>query len=214
MHHIPTLLQIVNFFGLGYDPKGLAEVSGILTVVALLIVIVVGLVIDLLEHVELKILGKIFGRNFAVIFHNYITFPGLFMHETAHALMALVTGAKITEYHLFDRGGDSLGHVSYRNRGLWIFRAVQDCATACAPVLAGLVLGYFTLRAIFVLGYPLWADILLWYLFLSILTHASMSGADLKIYFKAVWVLAIPVFCVFFFLCSHAAGQPVLFFLQ
>ena len=210
MHHIPTLLQIVNFFDLGYDPKGLAEVSGILTVVALLIVIVVGLVIDLLEHVEMKILGRIFGRNFAVNFHNYITFPGLFMHETAHALMALVTGAKITEYHLFDRGGDSLGHVSYRNRGPRLLHALQDCATACAPVLAGLVLGYFTLRAIFVLDYPLWADILLWYLFLSILTHASMSGADLKIYFKAVWVLAIPVFAIFYYFCCRATGLPLL----
>lgn len=200
------MLEIINFFNFGTDPKGLAEVSAVLTVVVLLFVVVVGLLLDLIANVELRGLRRFFGDRVAVNFFNYWTFPGLLMHELAHALVAIFTGARVLEFHLFDKDGDSLGHVTYQNRGLIIMRAVQDTFIACAPVVAGIVLGVVVLWHIFCENHAVWVDVLLWYLFVSIVNHASMSRQDLKNYFGGVWIFVLPVFGVFYLFAQRSVN--------
>jgi hypothetical protein len=44
------------------------------------------------------------GESFGCLFVNYLTFPGVILHELSHALMAMVTGAKVTHIRFFAVG--------------------------------------------------------------------------------------------------------------
>lgn len=118
----------------------------------------------------------------------------------------IITGAKITEFSVWDSGGDSLGHVSYYNRGPLILRAFQDSLSACAPVIVGLAIEFVIWHFIMHGNLPIWADILLWYAFISIIDHMSMSSADLGNYFKGIWAVAIVLFIAIFCLCFIATA--------
>lgn len=157
-----------------------------------------------IETLQMRILAKILGAKAACIICNRVTFVGTVVHECSHALFMVLTGAKITEFSIWDTKGDSLGHVSYYNRGPLILKAFQDSLSACAPVIIGLLFEGLIWYIIMNKELPIWADILLWYTFISIIDHMSMSPQDLKNYFKGIWAIAITVFPIFLGICKLA----------
>lgn len=193
----PTMKQVIAFFGWGDSLLALSGVSLVLALCAVFFLVVVGFFMNLAEKAELCILRKSFGWSFASFFHNRLTFPGLVMHECAHAAFAMITGSKVTEISIFDDGRESIGHIQHILRGPKFWRAVQSTLVSCAPTAVGLWLGAFMLKWILYGNLPLWGDAILWYLEVCILNHISMSTVDLGYYISSVWVFILPFFGLF-----------------
>ncbi len=127
---------------------------------------------------------------------NYLFFPGVMLHETAHALFAVLTGAKVTELALFKRDGDSLGHVNFRHRGGPILVAVQRIFISSAPMFVGAAVVFGCQHVVFHMATaPLWLKILAGYIGISMFFHMTMSPQDIKVYVKG-----IPVFILILFI--------------
>ena len=65
------------------------------TLILIVAIPLIGIAIDYLNKIILGFIQNIFGRKIAYIFANRITFIGTVHHELAHALFAIITGAKI-----------------------------------------------------------------------------------------------------------------------
>ena len=195
---ISIMQQFISWVGWGDGIGAIAGISAILTVLAILGPVIVGLVLYGLERLQIKFIGKI-NRQFAYFFVNYLTFPGTFVHEMSHLCLAVITGADVREICMFESDNGRLGHISYRNRGPWFIKAIQETLISVAPTVIGTLLGYVFLKMIFLGAYPLWANIVLGYLVISLVNHATMSDSDLKGYFSGVWIFIVPFFALFFF---------------
>ncbi len=191
--------QLLDLFALGYGAEGVAAVSGILTVAAVLSVILVGSIMNGIEKLQINLLEKIFGLKAALFITNYVTIAGTIIHECSHALFAICSGAKVTEISFLDTKGDSLGHICYITRGPAFMRAIQDSMCACAPVFTGLFCEAIVIGQIRTGSYPIGGTILLWYLAVSIIDHMSMSPIDIKHYFQGIWAVIPIVFAAIFF---------------
>jgi len=194
---IPSMHQVVSWFGWGHDAYAVAAVSGILALVVILVPVVAGLSLFALERLQIKLLSCL-SSNFAYFFVNFLTFPGTFIHESSHMIFAVLTGAKVTEVCFFENKEGRLGHVSYRPRGPFPLQMAQNALIAVAPTVVGFVGGYFLLRFILDKPHEWWGYVGLWYLFISIVDHSTMSDVDLKNYFQGVWIFLPPFFGVFF----------------
>ena len=201
MSNLPTIQQIIAWFNWGNGNGALAGISAILTSVVILAPVIAGLLLFALERFQVTVLKKI-HRDFAYFFVNFLTFPGTFVHELSHLSLAVLTGAQVREVCLFENNNGRLGHISYRARGPWFIQAAQHSLIAVAPTAVGFALGFILLRIIFAGGLSLWANLGLWYLVISLIDHSTMSDADLKLYFKGIWIFAIPLF-IFFFVAAH-----------
>ena len=130
---------------------------------------------------------------------NYLFFPGVMLHELSHALLAFLTGAKITEIALFKREGDALGHVSFINRGNFFVQSLQNTFASAAPMFCGAVVVYACYYGI-TQTELLWLKILLGYIGVSMFYHMTMSPADIRIYLRGLPVFIAIVFIVTFVL--------------
>lgn len=191
-------IYLLNLIGLGFNPKGFSAVSGIFTVAAVFSIIIVGFIMNGLERLQMNLFQKIFNAKIATFICNYLTIAGTVVHECAHALFAILSGAKVTEISFYDKDDDTLGHINYITNGPFFLEAIQHTLIACAPVIVGLVAEYFLFKAIFYGHYSIWINILLWYLVVSIIDHMSMSDIDCKHYFQGMWVVAPLIFGGFF----------------
>jgi len=194
---IPSMAQVVAWFGWGDGIGALAGISVILTVAVLLLPVVAGLLLYGLERAQVEVLGSV-NRDFAYFFVNFVTFPGTFVHEMAHLCFAVITGAEVDEICMFENDSGRLGHISYRARGPWFMKAVQHTLTGVAPTVVGFALGYYLLQVIFAGGHSIAEYIGLWYLVVSLVDHSTMSDSDLEGYFQGVWVFILPLFLLFF----------------
>lgn len=194
---LPTMPQIVEFFGWGDSIPALVGISLVLTLGVVFFVIVVGFFMSLVERFQFWLLAKVFNWSFACFFHNRLTFPGLVMHECAHAAFAMVTGSRVTEISVFDDDPGYIGHIRHEPRGPRALQAVQRTMCSCAPVIVGLALGVFMLKWILFGDLPLWGKGILCYLEICVLNHISMSDVDLSHYVKNVWIFILPIFGIF-----------------
>lgn len=178
-----------------YEIKGALNIFSVLggsiklTLLILVAMIVLGLIASGIERFINIILGSFLGGDFALVFCNYLTFPGTILHELSHAFVAVVTGAKVTEISFFDFGF-SLGHVSYIPRGTKFMRALQNSLTACAPVISGCI----ALPLLFMwLGNvdAIAARVGIIYLIVCVIDHMTMSILDIINYFRGIWASAI-----------------------
>lgn len=190
--------NILSLVQMGHDPKGVAIASLICTAIMIFAVLLIGAIMNGLQRLQINLLEKVFGLKASLFICNYVTIPGTILHETAHAIFGLITGAKITAISYLDTKGDSLGHVDYIVRGPAPFRAIQHTMIACAPVFAGIIAQFFLMNAIFYGHFSIWAKILFWYLVISVIDHMSMSSVDVKHYFQGMWAVAPLVFAAFF----------------
>ncbi len=194
---LPSMTQTIEWFGWGDGVGALAAISMILTLLVLLAPVVFGLILYVIERMQVEVIGAV-NRDLAYFFVNFLTFPGTFIHEMSHLCFGVITGAEIHEICMFEDDHDRLGHVSYRTRGPWFMEAVQHSLPAVAPTVVGFGLGYFLLQLIFSGEYSGLACLGLWYLVISLIDHSTMSDTDLEHYFQGVWVFIVPLFLVFF----------------
>ena len=194
---LPSMTQIIEWFGWGNGVGALAAISAIFTVLVLLAPVVFGMILYLIERMQVEIIGAV-NRDFAYFFVNFATFPGTFVHEMAHLSFGVITGAEVNEICMFEDDGERIGHISYRTRGPWFMEAAQHTLTAVAPTVVGFGLGYFLLQLIFSGEFSGLACFGLWYLVISLIDHSTMSETDLEHYFQGVWVFIVPVFLAFF----------------
>lgn len=171
---------------------------------ALCIVILIPLVgafVDGIISRLLRALLNIFGGggNAYYVFINFLTFPGVMYHEFAHALFAVITGAKLVEVALFRPTGLSLGHVTYRTRGPHIMCSLQRSFSSCAPVIMGLIGEYYLVNLLLAHKTQGFTTFLVSYLVISIGVHMEMSLADLWGYLKGS-----PVFYLFWLILLAA----------
>ncbi|MCR4903016.1 MAG: hypothetical protein K6A23_09160 [Butyrivibrio sp.] len=162
-----------------------------------------GLLIHFVEKVIYKLMVRITTPKIAYFTVNWLTFPGVMHHELSHAIFAFITGARITEFKLFcpNKATGELGHVSFAPRGPFFIKALQMSLASTAPVIMG------TISSMFIIIYlssntdilPVYMMVLFIYLLVSIIFHASMSYADVKVMFKGIWVIAIIAYvaCLF-----------------
>lgn len=194
---LPTMSQVIAWFGWGHGVGALAGISAILTVVVIVAPVIAGLLLYGLERAQVELIGQV-NRDFAYFFVNFVTFPGTFVHEMAHLCFGVITGAEVTEICMFESGHGQLGHISYCARGPWFMRAVQRALIGVAPTVVGFTLGFLLLRYIFSGGYSVLEYIGLWYLVISLIDHSTMSDSDLEGYFQGVWIFILPLFLLFF----------------
>ena len=154
----------------------------------------------------------IIGSRAAYLLYNLVLFVGVVHHELSHALLAFITGAKVTQVNLYkwDKNNNTLGSVSFIPRGPVMLQSIQLCLSAIAPVLMGFVsvTGMFIYYSVHgVSGYYL---ILFWYVFISILCHMRLSLQDIKMAIKGLpmcYVLLVIIFYTFNFdLITYVRG--------
>ena len=191
--------QLITWLGWGDGIGAIAGISAILTVLAILAPVIVGLLLYGLERLQVEIIGAV-NRDFAYFFVNFVTFPRTFVHEMAHMCFAVITGAEVHEICMFENESGRIGHISYHVRGPWFIQAVQHSLTVVAPTIVGLGLGYLLLHLIITSEFTLWENIGLWYLVVSLIDHSTMSDSDLEHYFQGVWIFIVPLFLFFFIL--------------
>lgn len=158
---------------------------------SLAIIAAVPLIGVIVDAVVGRILRIIFGAidrtgTFFVIFNNFLTIPGVIIHEFAHFIIAAITGAKVIKADFYKFTAGSLGSVSFRPRGPLLLRSLQQSCTACAPVILGLIAetGFYLLLA----GGTLvsWQIALIVYLMICVGLHMDMSMADIMVYIKGI----------------------------
>lgn len=180
------------------------------TVIIALFFPVIGRLLDYLYDVIINFLSHYFSWNIVYKIFNKWTFVGVVQHECAHALFAILTGAKIVEFVPFGRavneyGEKSLGHVKYVTRGPYILNRVQDTFVSFAPTLVNLCIVYLGLvywdSPIFVNNY-IYRVLLAYYMF-SCFVHASMSNADLRLYSRGMHFLVFVIFGICFVLDKY-----------
>ena len=200
---LPSMTQVISWFGWGNGAGAVAGISLILTLLVLLAPVVAGMLLYVLERAQIEAIGAV-NRDFAYFFVNFVTFPGTFVHEMAHLCFGVITGAEVNEICMFEDDGERLGHISYCTRGPWFMEAVQHSLTAVAPTVVGLALGFYLLKLIFSGTYTGLACVGLWYLVISLVDHSTMSDTDLEHYFQGVWIFIVPLFLFFFIMGMFA----------
>ncbi|MCQ2482937.1 MAG: M50 family metallopeptidase [Clostridia bacterium] len=176
------------------------------TFLVLVIILVIGCVASAVEKITTFIISIFLGGAFALVFCNYITFPGVILHELSHALVALLTGAKVTEIHFF-KLGTPIGYVTYHERGPRFIRALQSSLTACAPVVFGSVVALLLIDVLTKGSYSVGVTVLLVYLIISVIDHMTMSIPDIIYFFKGIWALAAFILTISLIICLNCI-QP------
>ncbi len=160
-------------------------------------VIAVGYLIGLFGEALAAILGMILHPKISNFLVNNVFFPGVMLHELAHAFFAVLTRAEITEIALFKKQGDSLGHVAFRNRGNRFMVMLQNIFASSAPMWIGGLVVYGCFHWIGILPKNMLAlKIVLGYIGVSMFYHMTMSTADIKIYVKGIPLFIPLVFVV------------------
>lgn len=139
-----------------------------------------------------------FGANLI----NYITFVGVMHHELSHALLAFLSGAKVTEIKLFriHHNDGALGYVAYAPRGNFVLQSIQKVVTSIAPIICG----FISCSLLFLYVQPLTMGnigytILFYYVFISIILHMSLSKQDIKVMKGGLLVVVALMTILFYF---------------
>ena len=150
-------------------------------------IIIVGFFIQLVGEAIATLLGIVVDPWLAHGLINYLTIPGVVLHELSHAFFAYVTGAKVIEVAPFKKDENSLGHLYFRNKGNKLVVSLQNIFISCAPLLIGSVVVYGCYCALFVLPSSLlWLKIIIAYIGISMFFHMTMSTADIKVYVRGI----------------------------
>lgn len=159
---------------------------------------VAGFVIEQLVKLLYSITASFFGNEFTYFIFNRLTFIGVFHHELSHALFATLTGAKVTKIVFFHPDGDRLGYVEYVTRGNVVMRSIQQTMASIAPVFCGALTSAGIYYYISASGktFVVWQMVLLWYAFVSIILHMTMSGQDFKVMWRGIPVVYLIVFVI------------------
>lgn len=162
------------------------------------VIFAVGLLVEWIGNVIAGILAAFLGGRTAFFIRNRLTFVGTMHHELAHALFAVISGAKVTKVELFHVRGEQLGCVEFYPRGNAFTKSLQMTLSSIAPVVCGtgsLCVLYWLWRYQCV---ELWQDILLVYLGVSIFFHMNMSTQDIKNAWRGMPFTILLCYIIFF----------------
>ena len=190
------LLKFLDDIIIGPEPIKTISIALAATIIMCVSVIIIGFIIDKLERLELRLFTKIFSEQKAVFIVDRLTFPGTMLHELSHALFAWATGAHVKKVKMltfFD--SHRLGYVNFQPTGKKSQQRIQLALTSCAPVLMGMIELHILILLIQT-TVSIWLQILLMYLFISILNHMSMSEQDIKNYLKGL-LSVFPIIMLF-----------------
>lgn len=151
-------------------------------------VIIIGRVFDTITGVLYQILKSCLGHSFAFFVCNYLTLPGIVIHELSHALFVFLTGGRVKKICVLKLGdNEQLGYVNFNTRGNKITQSIQFALSSCAPVVIGTSL-IWLLMHILIPGsdLPVAYKAIGWYFCISIMAHTSMSMADTENYIKGM----------------------------
>ena len=165
----------------------------------------IGVVIDVITDYGFGFLmNRLFrSSNAYYVFHNYITAPGVVIHELSHLIVAIVTLCKVEKVELFKPKGNQLGGVEYRPRGNAIWACVQMTLVSCAPVVSGIIICSFMITWLMGGVIPTLLIPLSIYLLVCVIIHMNMSGQDIKIYVRGVWVFFLVFFVYSLYVCKN-----------
>lgn len=141
--------------------------------------LVIGKVIEFLSGVMISLLAIPLGPTAAFYMGNYLTFIGTVHHEFSHALVALLTGARVTRISLIPQGMQ-LGCVEFKTSPNPVLRAVQLVLTSAAPVICGAASLFLMHNYLLAYCREGWQAAVYWYVFISIFVHMSLSGQDIR----------------------------------
>lgn len=146
--------------------------------------------ITLVKRTVLEIIKYIFGYKGAYWIETKFTFIGVILHEMAHALMAVITGAKVVKVNLFNitPRGRELGSVDVACCGPSWLKSIQKVLIGMAPIISGFALLYL-LNDIEVDGALKIIGLI--YLKFSIAFHMDMSAEDRSVFMSGVPLLFI-----------------------
>lgn len=165
--------------------------GAVLAICLMAAVPLIGRFVGFLMECVLRGLSSLTDSHTANLVANYLTFPGVILHELSHAIGAKISGAKLDSVRLFEPDGQSLGKVEFTCRGKKRREvAFQRALSSCAPVLGGFVfVPFFMTMASWAGSYWLLA-ILSWHGAFSMACHMDMSKQDMKNYLKGcVWLM-------------------------
>lgn len=168
------------------------------TLILVMAIPLIGIAIDYLNKIILSFITNIFGIRIAYIFANRVTFIGTVHHELAHALFALITGAKIIKINLFKVQDDTLGSVKFITRGNTLLKSIQLTMSSIAPVILGIISEYLLITKVVS---NINNTILLWiiyYIIISILLHMTMSTQDIKNALKGLPVCTVIIYIILY----------------
>lgn len=179
----------------------------LLTGLSALAVVLSGLFFRLLQRAFVSLLSWIIGPRAAAAVINALTFPGTVHHELSHALAGVLTGARVTAIRLLPSGNE-LGSVSMiPPRGV-LAGSLSRTFSALSPVYLGclsLSILYSRVLPLCTTVFPL---ILFWHLFVSILLHMDLSGADIRAAAKGAPVCLALLFVLFLVLLYFFPDLP------
>lgn len=165
-----------------------------------LLIIFISWLLRTIQSICLTILGYFIGRKSAFAFANFLTFPGVMIHELSHALFAVLTGGKVTKINLFNPNGYSLGSVEFQPRGSKTLQGIQLTLIGIAPTIIGSILFYKIFQFLITHNnLSIGIYILLIYLLFCIFFHISMSPEDVKGSITGLYVLLPVLFLIIFF---------------
>lgn len=172
----------------------------ILVVAIFIFLPIVGILVSLFEKGQFIFISNFCSDDTANNIINKVTCIGVICHELSHAFFGLLFGAKIKHIQLFTSKRDDgvLGQVSFIPRGNIILRSFQKFFTSLAPVLVNSALAGILIYLICTKHLHILLVILFIYLIISLINHASMSGADLKLYFSSS-IIVIPLVIIIAF---------------
>ncbi len=144
---------------------------------------------------------------------RYFVAPGIFLHESAHALTAFIFGGKIIEFRIFDAKG---GSVKYSQPKLANF---TNIIIGLAPIIVGVavlllinkvfnihllasqegIISFKEIKNIFLsLNYSSWLTYLYLYLSLSIAASMAPSKQDLSLSWAGLILFLIIMIFLYF----------------
>ena len=177
-------------------PDNLFVRAGVETLLVVLLLVAAGMLISAVSGMIGRLLAMTVGRRAAYVFRNYLTWPGTVHHELSHALLAFVTGAKVTRISLIPHGR-ALGQVEYSPRGPGVLRAIQMSLSSIAPILCGLATVTLLTAKVLPLCDTWWKCALLAYFMLSIFLHMTLSREDMINLQNGILPTVFAVYCGF-----------------
>ncbi|MCR5789592.1 MAG: hypothetical protein K6G83_06860 [Lachnospiraceae bacterium] len=188
---IDEIFKVFSFL-----PDNLFVRAGVETLLVLLLLFAIGVIINGVSGIIGRILASLLGGRTAYVFRNYLTWPGTVHHEFSHALLAFVTGAKVTRISLIPHG-QALGQVEYRPRGVKILQAIQMSLSSIAPILCGMVTESVLILKVLPLCDTWWMYAILAYFTVSIFLHMTLSREDLINLRNGIIPTVFVLYCIF-----------------
>ena len=141
--------------------------------------LLIGKLIEFLSGLIISLLAIPLGPTAAFYMGNYLTFIGTAHHEFSHALLAVLTGARVTRISLIPRGMQ-LGCVEFKTSPNPVLQAVQLVLTSAAPVICGTASLFLMHNHLLAYCREGWQAAVYWYAFISIFIHMSLSSQDIR----------------------------------